>query len=41
MKHKLKTRLPGEISVHLSGADNTTLMGESQEEQKSLLMKVK
>ena len=34
MKHKLKSRLPGEISI-------TTLMAESEEELKSLLMKVK
>ena len=36
-KHKLESRLPGEISY----ADDTTLMAESEEEQKSLLMKVK
>ena len=34
MKHKLKSILPGEISI-------TTLMAESEEELKSLLMKVK
>ena len=33
-KHKLESRLPGEIST-------TTLMAESEEELKSLLMKVK
>ena len=38
MKHKLESRLPGEISVT---SDNTTLMAESEEELKSLLMKVK
>ena len=38
MKHKLETRLPGEISI-TSYADDTTLMAES-EELKSLLMKV-
>ena len=37
MKHKLESRLPGEISV----TDDTTLMAESEEELKSLLMKVK
>ena len=36
-KHKLESRLPGEISY----ADDTTLMAESEEELKSLLMKVK
>ena len=39
-KHKLKSRLPGEISI-TSDADDTTLMAESEEELKSLLMKVK
>ena len=39
MKHKLESRLPGEIS-NLRYADDTTLMAES-EELKSLLMKVK
>ena len=39
-KHKLETRLPGEISITLRYADDTTLMAES-EELKSLLMKVK
>ena len=38
--HKLDSRLPGEISV-TSYADDTTLMAESKEELKSLLMKVK
>ena len=37
MKHKLESRLLGEISITL---DDTTLMTES-EEVKSLLMKVK
>ena len=40
MKHKLESRLPGEISI-TSDTDNTTLMEESEEELKSLLMKVK
>ena len=38
MKHKLESRLLGEISIT---SDNTTLMAESEEELKSLLMKVK
>ena len=41
MKHKLKSRLPGEISITSEYADDTTLMAESKEEIKSLLMKVK
>ena len=40
MKHKLESRLPWEISVTSDAAD-TTLMEESKEELKSLLMKVK
>ena len=39
MKHKLESRLPGEISIRY--ADDTTLMTDSEEELKSLLMKVK
>ena len=39
-KHKLESRLPGERSI-ISYADDTTLMAESEEELKSLLMKVK
>ena len=39
MKHKLESRLPGEIS-NLRYTDDTTLMAESKE-LKSLLMKVK
>ena len=38
-KHKLESRLPGEISITSDNADDTTLMAES-EELKSLLMKV-
>ena len=38
MKHKLESRLQGEISIY---ADDTTFMTESEEELKSLLMKVK
>ena len=41
MKHKLESRLPGEISDNLRCADDTTLTAESEEELKSLLMKVK
>ena len=40
MKHKLESRLLEEISI-TSDADDTTLMAESEEELKSLLMKVK
>ena len=39
--HKLESRLLGEIINNLRYADNTTLMAESEEELKSLLMKVK
>ena len=39
-KHRLESRLPGDIS-NLRYADDTTLMAESEEELKSLLMKVK
>ena len=39
MKHKLVSRLPGEISI-LKYADDTTLVAES-EELKSLSMKMK
>ena len=43
MKHKLESRLLGEISItsDIRYADDTTLMAESEEELKSLLMKVK
>ena len=40
MKHKLESRFLGEIN-NLRHADDTTLMAESEEELKSLLMKVK
>ena len=40
MNHKLESRLPGDIK-NLRYADGTTLMAESKEELKSLLMKVK
>ena len=39
-KHKLESRLPGEISI-TSDTQMTPLMAESEEELKSLLMKVK
>ena len=39
-KHKLESRLQGEI-YNFRYADDTTLMAESEEELKSLLMKVK
>ena len=41
MKHKLESRLPGEIPENLRYADDITLMAENKEELKSLLMKVK
>ena len=40
-KHKLESRLLGEIPINLRYADDTTLMAESEEELKSVLMKVK
>ena len=39
MKHQLESRLLGEISI--TSADGTILMAGSEEELKSLLMKVK
>ena len=41
MKHNLESRLLGETSINVRCADNTTLKAESEEELKSLLMKVK
>ena len=44
MKHKLESRPPGEIGRNINNlryADDTTLMAESEEELKSLVMKVK
>ena len=41
MKHKLDSRLLGENINNLRYADDTILMAESEEELKSLLMKVK
>ena len=40
MKHKLESRLPGEISI-TSDMQMTTLMAENKEELQSLLIKVK
>ena len=40
MEEQWGSKLPGEISINLRYADDTTLMAES-EELKSLLMKVK
>ena len=40
-KHKLESRLPGEIINNLRYADDTTLTAESKEKLKSLFMKVK
>ena len=40
-KHKLESRLLGKNINNLRYADDTTLMAESEEELKSLLMKVK
>ena len=43
-KHKLESRLPGcqyEVIDNLMYTDDTTVMAESKEELKSLLMKVK
>ena len=39
MKHKLESGLLGEIINNLRYADDTTLMAETEEELKSLLMK--
>ena len=38
MKHKLESRLPGELSIT---SEDTTLMAESKEDLNILLMKVK
>ena len=40
-KHKLETRIPGRNINNLRYADDTTLMAGSEEELKSLLIKVK
>ena len=41
MKHKLESRLPGEILTSDMQMTPTTLMAESKKELKSFLMKVK
>ena len=41
MKHKLESRLPREISITSDMQMTPPLWGESEEELKSLLMKVK
>ena len=41
MSYKLESRQVGEISASFSYAEDTTLMAESEEELKSLLMRVK
>ena len=41
MKHKLESRLLGEISITSDMQMTPTLMAESEEELKTLLMKVK
>ena len=41
MKHKLESRLPGKISIISDMRMISTLKAESEEELKSLLMKVK
>ena len=41
MKHKLESRLPEKNINNLRYADDTSLRAESEEELKSLLMKVK
>ena len=41
MKHKLESKIAGRNINNLRYADQTTLMAESEEELKSLLMKLK
>ena len=41
MKHKLESRLPEEISITSDMQMTTPLMADSEEELKSLLIKVK
>ena len=41
MKHKLESKIAGGNTNNLRYADDTTLMAESEEELKGLLMKVK
>ena len=40
-KHRLESRLPGQISTTSSYADDTTVRAESEKELNSLLMRVK
>ena len=40
-KHKLESRLPGELSITWWYANDNTLLAESEEELKCLLVKVK
>ena len=41
MKHKLESRLLGEISITSDTQNDTTFMAESEEKLKSLFMRVK
>ena len=41
LKHKLESRLPGKNANNFKYSDDTTLRPESEEELKSLFMKVK
>jgi len=41
MKHKLESRLLGEISIIIRYTDGSTFMTQSEEELKSFLMKAK
>ena len=41
MSYKLESKQAGETSTNSDNADDTTLMAESKEELKSLLMRVK
>ena len=41
MKHKLESRLPGEISITSDMQGDTTITAEREEELKRLLMKMK
>ena len=41
MRHKMESRLPGEISINSEYADYITLMAESEEELNSLFIRVK
>ena len=40
-KHKLESRLPGEIPTTSDNVDDTTLMAEREEKLKSLLIRLK